>query len=866
MGITEAIDRLETKFTADIAGSADDLINASSSEFDQLTQYNWERLTYHLAEEIADFLYARDHDTLFLARAAAAADGEAGQRLIDDFRQASQGRITIPANYRFDEQTNHWVQASPKGTPAQIARADNAENANRFRYTIPAAIRKEQRPLYREITILDLNGNEIAKSSSINPARTNIADPGNTYLKAERYFPALESLAEGEIFVSEVIGRYTPTHMIGSYLKSRSDAANRPFEPHLSGYAGLENPVGQRYQGIVRFAAPIIRDGVKTGYITLALDHRHLMEFTDYIIPENSLGKDADPTGRIAFEGNIKDPSKGNYAFMWDEQGRSIAHPREYFMTGFDSETGERIPGWISADAAERFKSSGTEDLAAWLANQPHYRQQSRDKKPNIDQIKAGRIPLDCRYLDFAPQCTGWHQINQTGGYGSFLIYWSGIWKLTTAATIPYYTGQYGKSLRGFGFVTIGANVGEFTRSGIAAQEKLKGNIGALNQSISAEIRSIGSSTRNALAMFQDQMVLIGAVLLVAVLSFTTLASFSLRARIGELLRGTTELAKGQLDARIVTSGRDEISTIGVSFNTMAEALTRSRNELEEVNTNLEKMVAQRTEELRESNQQISDSIDYASRIQRSLLPNGETLKANLDDLAIIWQPKDVVGGDFYWHHRIGDRDFLVIMDCTGHGVPGAFMTMIATSVLDQITAATIASLASGDSAPSVSAIMQQLHDGVCHQLDQVGGATLSNDGLDAVILSIPRTGGELHFCGAAMDLFLRRDDGGVERIRGSKVSLGYQLKANSLDLAEHHLALDGATSFVVTTDGITTQIGETMKRSFGYRRFLETLAEAKDNSPKMINRALMRSFREWQGSEERRDDVTLISLKPAAR
>ena len=149
--------------------------------------------------------------------------------------------------------------------------------------------------------------------------------------------------------------------------------------------------------------------------------------------------------------------------FYVDKHGRSIAHPREYFISGFDPETGKTGCARISADQAKA-EASGEDDLNRWISKQRHYVDQSRGEKPNVAQINEGRIPLDCRYLDFAPQCHGWDQINRNGGYGSFQIFWSGIWKLTTVATIPYYTGAYGDGRRGFGFVTIGVNIGEYTK------------------------------------------------------------------------------------------------------------------------------------------------------------------------------------------------------------------------------------------------------------------------------------------------------------------------------------------------------------------------------------------------------------------
>ena len=862
--VTTSINALETRFTVDLAGSADELVKSSSYEQDLLTQHNWERLTVVIAASIADFLYQRDSDLLFLATSLEGAQDK--QALIDLFRRSKTALITVPAVYRHDAESDAWVRKNTMLMPEFSTRTGNLENSNRFQYTIPDSPQKQARPIYREITMIDLAGREIFKSSDINTDLINVTDKAATFAGAERYFDALSQLRAGEIYVSEVTGVYRGTHLTGPYNKTRADEAGIDFAPQDSAYAGIENPVGKPFEGIIRLATPVFENGIRTGYLTMALDHRHIMEFTDYIIPENNYLKHAeagDDLSRFSFFADIKDASKGNFAFMWDYKGRNIAHPREYFIAGFDPATGERVAPWVSAATAAAHADSGEASLSTWLASQPAYDAQPRENKPNPAQVATGQIPLDCRYLDFAPQCTGWHEINETGGYGSFQIFWSGIWKLTSAATIPYYTGRYGESKRGFGFVTIGANVGEFTRSGMQAQENLRTLIGNVNTTISKNIRRIGSNTRDTLTHFQDQMIYISMFMIFGVMIFTIIAGNNIRSRVAELIRGTKSLSAGELDTRIQISGRDELVTISQSFNTMAETLQNSRQEIETVNSNLELIVAERTDQLRESNQQLSDSIDYASRIQRSLLPDQDRLRKALSDMAIVWQPKDVVGGDFYWHKTIGDREFIVIMDCTGHGVPGAFMTLVATSVLEQITAASTASLGRWEMTPEVTDLMQQLNDGVSMQLNQIAGGGISNDGLDAVMLSIPKHAGDAHFCGASMDLYTVAADGTSKRWRGNKTSLGYTYTGAPLKLDQVSVPIDNETSFVITTDGITTQIGEQITHGFGYRRFQDTLASASDNSPKMLNRAIMRAFREWQGSEERRDDITLLSFKP---
>lgn len=857
--VTANIHDLEEGFTTEITAAAEGLIKSSSEEMDQLTQLNWERLTVQISQQLATFLYDRDKDLLSLA--AIASDAENIEEILNKYRQQKTRAITVPGQYEYDRENNVWQRVNALPPLVSNKDAENPENQTSFRYLDKSNLEKELRPLYREITMLDIDGREIHKSSDIRQTKIDTHDQLNTFAKAENYAQFLDGLNAGDIYVSDVIGVYVPTSMIGTYQADRLKDG-QTFSPESSGYAGLENPKGKRFEGIIRFITPLIKNGQKTGYLTLALDHRHIMEFTDYVVPENSMG--LDQSRAHVFTTDIKNARDGNYAFMWDHKGRSIAHPREYFISGFDAETGTRVFPWISKKRLDQFEASGAENINDWLYQQPAYQSQSRDIKPNVNQIQSGHIPLDCRYLDFAPQCAGWNQINETGGYGSFLIYWSDIWKLTTAATIPYYTGQYGDSFRGFGVVTIGASIGEFTRSSVASRTALNNTLGDVNNRFGDNIRQIGKDTADVLIDFQNQLLFIGIAIIGGVIGISVFASVQFQTRISKVLSNTAKLSAGDLSARINDSSKDEIGKISTAFDAMAETIAKSQEDLSEVNKNLENIVFQRTEELLQSNQQISDSIDYASRIQRSLLPNKDTMTARLKNTAIVWQPKDVVGGDFYWHKTIGDKDYLVVMDCTGHGVPGAFMTLIATSTLEQITAATVASLGRWVLTPEIDDLMQQLHEGICDQLNQVGEGSLSNDGLDAVMIARPHDGGPIEFCGAAMDLYTLSPDGQATRYRGNKTSIGYLNTGKELDLSVEYLAQDQGMTFVITTDGITTQIGEENRRSYGFRRFMQALENASDNSPKQVNRSVMRDFRSWQGKEERRDDVTLISFQPS--
>ena len=261
---------------------------------------------------------------------------------------------------------------------------------------------------------------------------------------------------------------------------------------------------------------------------------------------------------------------------------------------------------------------------------------------------------------------------------------------------------------------------------------------------------------------------------------------------------------------------------------------------------------------LEETSRDINDSLQYAGNIQRALLCDRKHMAEILVKTIAIWQPKDLVGGDFYWLKKIAHQDYLVFFDCTGHGVPGAFMTLIVTSVLDQIAV-------SSSKAPSGSQLMHQLHDGVCAALGLSSAMSVGKDGLDCAVLRFSQDHGRLEFSAASMDLYLVPENTAAKRLRGDKVMLGYSLNATLPDFKTYDIDV-GTNSFVIATDGLITQVGSAEKRVFGSRRFAEALDQVKGNDPSNLARILAKALKDWQGSEERRDDVTVLAFKPSLK
>jgi len=529
-------------------------IDDSIKFLNKKSQLSLERLSYEIANNVAQFLYQRDEDIIFLSKI------DINQKVLDDFYKNKNRKIIVHGDYSYDNTKEEWIKTNiEKEETNYSSKVIIKDNKKEFNYTDPLKLKEKQIPIYKEVAFFDLKGQELYKVSSISNKLKNISVKKNTYINSEDYFNKIKKLKKEEIFVSNVIGEYVKSKIIGTYTLNKTDKLNLKFDPENSAYAGKENPLGKKFEGIVRFITPVYKNNKKIGFLSLALDHEHIMQFTDVV----------NPTGKNPKQ-EISDASVGNYAFMWDYIGKNISHPRDYFIAGYDKSTGKESQPWLSKDVAEKFENSKKE-INKFLKDYPKFENQTLEKKPNIKQvIKDGNLGLDCRYLNFAPQCHGWMEVTKDGGYGSFIIYWSNVWKLTTAATIPYYTGQYSNSKRGFGFVTIGANVDEFHA---AANETKKSVTKILNQqtnSMEAVVTQNGIEVHKFILGLINELSIVTLIMVLIVVFVALLLSSYISSKIEKLLIGTNKFSKNKLDYRIEVNSNDEIGKLEKSFNKMA--------------------------------------------------------------------------------------------------------------------------------------------------------------------------------------------------------------------------------------------------------------------------------------------------------
>ncbi|WOI45654.1 SpoIIE family protein phosphatase [Acidovorax sp. BLS4] len=260
-------------------------------------------------------------------------------------------------------------------------------------------------------------------------------------------------------------------------------------------------------------------------------------------------------------------------------------------------------------------------------------------------------------------------------------------------------------------------------------------------------------------------------------------------------------------------------------------------------------------------NRQVMHSIEYASVIQQS------TLRSSLEALArvcpgahLVWEPRDVVGGDFYQFSTEPDGWFATVADCTGHGVPGAFMTLIASTSLNQA----IKQHGARDPAQLLGSVNRSIKQ-MLGQQDAQEGTERSNDGMDAACFWFEPAQGRLVFAGARLSLFLVRPGAdAVEIIEGQRKGVGYVDSDFDFVWNNQELILPPGTLVFVSTDGLIDQVGGPRAIALGKRRVRELLFEQRERTPAEINRAVLDALEQWQGQGDhhRRDDLTFFCFR----
>lgn len=276
--------------------------------------------------------------------------------------------------------------------------------------------------------------------------------------------------------------------------------------------------------------------------------------------------------------------------------------------------------------------------------------------------------------------------------------------------------------------------------------------------------------------------------------------------------------------------------------------LKNAHIELETTYTSLETV----HETLESQNERMVESIRYAEMIQRSLLPGLDRLKAVSPDSMFIWIPKDIVGGDIFYTYSSPEGSLIALMDCTGHGVPGAFLTMIVYSEIRKIIL--------DEEVRLPSEILQRLNRDVKTVLHKSEERNDTDDGLDAAVCFIDHADNKVTYAGARIPLFYVKNDL-LHRRDGNKQSIGYKNSDEEFIFTDHIIDVGARCSFYLKTDGFTDQLGGNKNLRFGTRRFTDMIKDHFDKPYNEQRKIFMQTLVDYQGGIEQIDDITLIGF-----
>ncbi|WKV12296.1 tetratricopeptide repeat protein [Marivirga harenae] len=281
------------------------------------------------------------------------------------------------------------------------------------------------------------------------------------------------------------------------------------------------------------------------------------------------------------------------------------------------------------------------------------------------------------------------------------------------------------------------------------------------------------------------------------------------------------------------------------------------RQQREEIETQAERLksinsdVVRKNELIEEKNKNITDSINYAKRIQTALLPFSHRISKQLEDYFIYYNPKDIVSGDFYWFSESEDKVILAVADCTGHGIPGAFMSFIGHDMLNHIVNF------KGITQPNE--ILKQLKLSVIHILRQEQSD--NRDGMDISICVWDKKNNKVYFSGANHSLIYIQNKQ-LQQIRGNKTTVGLDEKRNIKDFDNHEINLVGDTCFYLFSDGYVDQFGGDRDKKFMIRNFRELLSTNHMKKMETQGMILRETIEEWMANSEQVDDMLVWGFR----
>ncbi len=274
--------------------------------------------------------------------------------------------------------------------------------------------------------------------------------------------------------------------------------------------------------------------------------------------------------------------------------------------------------------------------------------------------------------------------------------------------------------------------------------------------------------------------------------------------------------------------------------------------DLKEANLNLEQKVIERTRQIEQQSRNITDSIHYASRIQTALMLPSEELDRLLPSHFILNKPKDIVSGDYYWVSHKDNRIIVAVADCTGHGVPGAFMSIMGINLLNEIVSKTETLRA--------NEVLNELRDHLIKSLGQTGHRYEAKDGMEMALCVVDMESKQLQFSGAFRPMYLLRKEELIET-KGDRMPIGIY-NEEEVSFTNKEIQIQDNDVFYLFTDGYVDQIGGPNKKTFKSRNFKKLLKDIYQRPLKEQKAILEKEHKTWRSDMEQIDDIMIMGVK----
>lgn len=290
--------------------------------------------------------------------------------------------------------------------------------------------------------------------------------------------------------------------------------------------------------------------------------------------------------------------------------------------------------------------------------------------------------------------------------------------------------------------------------------------------------------------------------------------------------------------------------------NTLSHPASNNNTELNFIINDLLKSnedLKQANLHLNNKNKEIVDSIQYARLIHQAILPKQRHFDRAFNSSFFIYQPKDIIGGDFYWVTKVEDLSFVVLGDCTGHGVPGALLSVLGHSLLNYIIL--------GKNILSCKDIITELDQRVIDSFHMSHEERFNNDWIDISICCFNNKTGILEFSGAMQSIYLVRN-GNLFEFEGNKFPVaGWQIEKER-NFTSHQIELQKNDIIYLLSDGFSDQFGGPLNKKFNRRRLKQMLLSVAKHPMELQKEMIIHVFNKWKGNEEQVDDVSLIGIK----